>query len=694
MKFHSSVSRLVVPALPPLRLWLPPTLAALALNAVHADGTNTNAPVAGEPHVMDRTVITGTPLSRTLFELATPVSVLADQELAIRTQSTLGETVANLPGVSSTYYGPNASRPVIRGLDGDHIRVLENGIGLIDASATSVDHAVSSDPLTIRRVEVVRGPATLLYGSSAVGGVVNVINNRIPDQAILVPVTGAIEGRYGSADDQKSGSGLIEGGAGHFAYHLDGFTRSTSDLRIPDFARSERLRVSDPLPPGTAEARDFLPNSASQSDGGAGGVSYVWDKGHVGASFSGFNSAYGTVAEPDVTIRLHQRRVDVAGEIDAPSESINAIKFKLGLSDYRHTEYEGADPGTVFNNRGYDGRVELLHAQLGRFEGAVGFQTQRSDFSALGEEAFLPPTSTLVNSAFVFEEVNFDPVRFQFGGRFDYQTVDADADPAFGPAASRDFLTGSGSAGIVYTFLEHYAAALSVAYTQRAPNYQELYANGPHLATDAFEVGDRTLGAEDSLGLDFSLRRKEGPVTGSIGAFYNRFERFIALAPTGVTDPTFNVPVYDYTGVPAEFYGTEAELVFHLIDTAVRKVHFDMRADWLEARNRVTGEPLPRISPLRYGAGVTYDEGGFTARLETLRYEPQSRVAVGETPTDGYTQLNASVSYSTPVGHTTLTLFVRGTNLLNEDERNHVSFLKDLAPLAGRGALIGAQLKF
>ncbi len=667
-------------------------LAALTLNAAHAEGTN--APTAGEPHVMDRTVITGTPLSRTLFELATPVSVLSDQELAIRTQSTLGETVAALPGVSSTYYGPNASRPVIRGLDGDHIRVLENGIGLIDASATSVDHAVSSDPLTIRRVEVVRGPATLLYGSSAVGGAVNVINNRIPDERITSSVTGAIEGRYGSADNSTSGSGIIEGGAGNFAYHLDGFTRSTSDLSIPGFARSERLRASDPLPPGTMEARDFLPNSASQSDGGAAGLSYIWDKGHVGASVSGFNTAYGTVAEPDVTIRLHQRRVDVAGEIDAPSESINAIKFKLGLSDYRHTEYEGPDPGTVFNNRGYDGRVELLHAQLGRFEGAVGFQSQRSDFSALGEEAFLPPTSTLVNSAFVFEEVNFDPVRLQFGGRFDYQTVDADADPAFGPAASHNFATGSGSAGIVYTFHEHYAAALSVAYTQRAPNYQELYADGPHLATDAFEVGDRRLGIEESLGLDFSLRRKEGRITGSIGAFYNRFERFIALVPTGVNDPNFQVPIYDYTGVPAEFYGTEAELVLHLVDTAQRKVHLDVRTDWLEARNRATGEPLPRISPLRYGGGVSYDEGGFGARLEALRYEPQSQVAAGETPSAGYTQLNASVSYSTPVGHTTLTLFLRGTNLLNQEERNQVSFLKDLAPLPGRGAVAGAQLRF
>ena len=677
----------------------PLLLAALAIaSTAHAadpaPASPTNTPAAGEPIVMDRQVITGTPLQRTLFELATPVSVLADEELAVRLQPTLGETLNTLPGVNSTYYGPNASRPVIRGLDGDHIRILENGVGLIDASATSVDHAVGTDPLTIRRIEVVRGPAALLYGSAAVGGVVNVINNRIPDERIKSPITGAIEGRYGSADDLRSGGGLIEGGSKGLAYHLDGFARESDDLRIPGFARSERRRALDPLPPGETEAQDKLPNSQGKADGGAAGLSYVWDKGHVGASVSGFNNVYGTVAEEDVTIRLHQRRVDVAGEFIAPSQRINKLTYKLGLSDYRHTEYEGAATGTVFNNRGYDGRVELLHAPLGRFEGAVGFETQRSDFSALGEEGFLPPTSMLVNSGFVFEEVDFDPVRFQFGGRFDYQTVSAEADPDFGPAASRDFPTGSGSAGVVYTFLQDYAAALSAAYTQRAPNYQELYADGAHIATAAFEVGDRNLGVESSVGLDLSLRKRAGRVTGSLGGFYNRFDQFITLTPTGLIDPEAGVPIYNYVGRPAEFYGAESELVFHLLDTEPHKVHLDVRADWLEARDRDTGEPLPRISPLRFGGGVSYDFGNFGARLEVLRYASQSRVSAGELPTDSYTMLNASVTYTAKVGAVTLNFFARGANLLDQEARNHVSFLKDLAPLAGRGAVVGVRASF
>jgi len=652
-------------------------------------------PVAtDEPIQLQKVIVTGTPMERTLFDLATPASVLADRELAVRLQPTLGETLNTLPGVGSTSFGPNASRPVIRGLDGDHIRILENGVGLIDASATSVDHAVGTDPLTIRSVEVVRGPAALLYGPAAVGGVVNVINNRIPDARIGKAVTGAIEGRYGSADESRSGGAVIEGGSRGFAYHLDGFTRESGDLRIPGFARSERLRALEPLAPGETEAEDRLPNSQGKADGGAVGLSYVWDKGHVGASVSGFNNVYGTVAEEDVTIRLHQRRVDVAGEFIAPSEKINKITYKLGLSDYRHTEYEGPTAGTVFENRGLDGRSELLHAPFGRLQGAIGFEIQRSDFSALGAEGFLPKTSSAIDSGFFFEELDLDPVRFQFGGRVDHNGVEAAADPAFGPAASRDITTGSGSGGVVYTFLENYAAALTAAYTQRAPNYQELYADGPHMATRADEVGDRNLGVEDSVGLDFSLRRRAGRVTGNIGVFYHRFDRFISLMPTGTTDAASGLPIYAYEGVPAEFYGAEAEVVFHLVDSEKQKLHLDLRPDRLEARDRSTGPPLPRVSPMRFGGGLRYDPGPFGARIDVLHHEAQDRLAAGELPTDGYTMVDATVTYRFTWTGVQFDLMARGVNLLDQEARNHVSFLKDIAPLGGRGATVSLRASF
>ncbi len=688
--FVSSV-RPAVWRVPILFLSIQGASAAAALQAPPASGSTTNHVHAEDVVHLDRVVITASPLGRTLFELAAPVTVLADEDLAFRQQSTIGETLALQPGITSTYFGPNASRPVIRGLDGDRIRILQNGVGTLDASGTSVDHAVSSDPLTIKSVEVVRGPASLLYGSSAVGGVVNVIDNRIPDVRLGSPVTGTVEGRYGSADSLRSGGAVVEGGHKGWNYHLDGFVRESEDLRIPGFARSERLRQLDPQP---TEAENRLPNSAGKADGGAFGGSYVGEKGWLGASVSGFNNRYGTVAEPDVTIRMHQRRVDFAGEATEPFEKIKAIRFKLGLSDYKHTEYEGPDVGTVFKNSGYDGRLEATHASLGPFEGVVGFQSQLSNFSALGDEAFLPPTETLVNSGFLFEEVKLGKFRFEFGARMDHQNVTSSDDPNFGPGQSRDFTTGSGSAGIVYTPTEAWATALSLAYTQRAPNYQELFANGPHLATHAFEVGDATLGREHSLGLDLSVRKRTGFVTGSVGGFYNRFRNFIALSPTGALDPVNNLPVFTYGGVPAEFYGAEAEVLFHLIETKPRQLHLELRGDWLEASNRDTGESLPRIAPLRFGGALIFKEGSFRARLEALRTDYQGRVAANELPTDGHTLLNFGLSYGFGTGQVRWEAFAKGSNLLDEEIRGHSSFLKDIAPQAGRGATLGLRASF
>jgi iron complex outermembrane receptor protein len=662
----------------------------------------TNAPPAApgarsdaeNPTELPPTVVTASPLERTTFEAAAPVTVLSGEELNYKMAPTLGETLANEPGVNSTYYGPNASRPVIRGLDGDHIRLLQNGVGLIDASATSVDHAVSTDPLTLKKIEVVRGPAALMYGSTAVGGVVNLLNNRIPDSIISDPVTGVVEGRYGSVDNLRSGSGLAEGGYKGFNYHLDGFVRETDDLSIPGFARSARLRAADPLPPGETEAKDTLPNSQSKSDGGALGGSYVWDKGYVGASVSGFNDNYGTVAEEDVTIRMYERRVDFAGEFSEPFEKVHAIRYKFGLSDYKHTEYEGEETGTIFKSKGYDARLEVVHHKLGILEGAIGYQSTKFDFSALGDEAFLPKTDTFVNSLFLFEEIVFDPLRLQFGGRVDYQTVDASADRLFGPADSRTFVTGSGSVGIVYTPVTNYAIALSASYTQRAPNYQELYANGPHLATAAFEVGNRDLDVENSVGIDLSLRKQGGPITGSIGGFYNWFDHYITLIPTGVNDTNFDVQIFDYVGVPAEFYGTEGQVTFHLLDTEKHKVHLELQADYLHARNRETGEPLPRISPLRFGGNVVYEGKHFGARFEVMRYQKQDDVAANELPTDGYTMINVGADYRFEVGRLGFDIFAKGTNLLDEEARNHVSFLKDIAPMGGIGAVAGLRVVF
>ena len=342
-------------------------------------------------------VVTGNPLGAK--DLATPASVLTGKDLVLRRGSTLGETLDGLPGVSSTYFGPNANRPVIRGQDGDRIRVLGNGGASFDASSLSFDHAVPIDPLVVERVEVLRGPAALSYGGSAVGGVVNAIDNRIPREAVTA-VSGAFEGRLGGAAGERAASALVEGGGGALAWHADAFWRRTDDLSVPDFDR--------PLEDGSSERRNFIANSASRADGGALGGSFVWDAGYVGASVDTYRNDYGIVAEDDITIRMRRDRIALAGELRPRGGFFSALRAQGAGTDYRHQEIEGdGSVGTTFANDGSDARLEAVHRALalggGQLEGSFGLQYESSDFSALGEEAFVPSTHTRQQSVFVLE---------------------------------------------------------------------------------------------------------------------------------------------------------------------------------------------------------------------------------------------------------------------------------------------------
>ena len=363
----------------------PYTLALMAV-AVHAATAQAQVINKTSPATLPEVIVTGNPLGSDLFDLASPASVVRGEELFRLRRSTLGDTLDGLPGVAASGFGPNASRPVIRGLDGDRIRLLQNGTGMLDASSLSFDHAVSIDPLVIESAEVVRGPAALFYGGSAVGGVVNVIDNRIPQTAVK-GVSGRVEGRFGGADQEKAGAAVFEAGNGSLALHADVYSRDTDDLKIKGFARSARLRASDPQP---VEAYGTLPNSAAKSDGGSFGVSRTWADGYVGISRSQFNSVYGTVAEPTVSIDMQSSRWDVAGEVRELGTAIRALKFKAGKTDYEHTELDAGVPATVFRNKGHDMHLEATHGNLGPLKGAFGLQLTNFDFSALGAEAFVP----------------------------------------------------------------------------------------------------------------------------------------------------------------------------------------------------------------------------------------------------------------------------------------------------------------
>ena len=566
----------------------------------------------------------------TLFQQAQPTTLLQGKDLQLKLAPTLGETLNNEPGVSATSFGPGASRPIVRGLGEDRVRVMQNGTSVIDVSNVSPDHAVATDPLTIRSVEVVRGPATLLYGPNTIGGVVNVIDDRIPQERFTATYpTGKFETSVGSADELFSQAGALTWGAGPLVFHLDGFNRDTSDVDIPGDARSKAFRESDPLPVGTPETRGTLPNSATESKGAGLGAAYVWDKGYLGFSHSGVDSTYGTVAEPDVTIGLRQRRWDMRGAVYAPTPWIKEINYKLGYSDYDHTELEGSAVGTQFLIEGSNGRLELLHEKISMLEGALGYEYQQSEFSALGAEAFLPPVENQVNSLFFVEEMPLDKFRLQFGAHYDHQTNETQSTTAFGAGLAREFDGFSTSAALVYTPVDDYAVALSLAYTQRPPTYVELFANGPHLATGSHEA---------------------------------TFHLLEAVEAAPVTDSKSPVPATPAASDP------QLDLI--------------LRADYVNAEDRSTGEPIPRIPPLRASAALDYSIGQFDARLEGQYAFSQHRHADYELPTEACFLVNASISYELKLGGCDTTIYLKGTNLTNEEARQSTSFLKDIA--AGR----------
>jgi iron complex outermembrane receptor protein len=617
-------------------------------------------------------VVTASPDARSQGEVSVSTTVLDSRALQQQLAPTLGETLNQEPGISSTFFGPGASRPVIRGLGGDRIRILESGVGTGDASTTSPDHAVSVDPSSAERIEVVRGPATLLYGSSAIGGVVNLIDGRIPDSLPGQALTGTFDGRGASAADERGGDLTLNGGAGRMAWHLDALKRQTGDYR-------------------SGEGR--VANSALDADGGGAGVSYVGQQGYLGVAYGRFDTLYGSPAEEDVKIDLHQRRYDLEGKLDLPLSLLRGVKVRFGKTDYEHTELEGGEVGTRFLNDSWEGRVEALQQPFGPFTGSFGVQTSRRDFSAIGEESFVPPTRTDSRALFTLQELNRGALRYQVGLRYEAQTVDAtlpDLEP--GGVRNRDLNGLSGSFGLIWLPGDTWSTSLSLSRSVKLPNAEELFANGPHVATDAFEIGDPTLSRETNLGAEASLRRRAGRVTGELNLFVNRFDGFIYEQLTGEEED--DLQVIRFVQRDADFRGAELTGIFDLYHGEPDHVDVELGADYVRAELRDTGEPLPRIPPVRYRLALHYRGERFQGKLEGQRVQTQDRVASFETSTPGYTLVNATLSYRLFATHGVYDLVLRGTNLTDQLARNHVSFLKDVAPLPGRDFSLALRYAF
>jgi iron complex outermembrane receptor protein len=679
--------------------WLASVPARAAEDAVEVDASQSQTDAehssTGQSTDYDEIVITASPHPRRRFDVIQGTAVISHEDLDRALQATLGETLAELPGVSSSYFGPGASRPVIRGFEGPRVRVLQNGMGTLDASVTSPDHALAIDPLQAVRVEIIRGAGTLLYGSAAVGGVVNVDDGRIPTRLPDNHVEGDVRALYGTAAEDKSAGAGFTAALGPTALRAAGFFRSANDLSIPGFPVSSEFAA---LNPGTDRGPEgSVPNSDMESKGGTLGGSWIFDDGVLGAAYGVVDSNYGVASTPDelVRIALDQRRVDVLGEWNREFAVFDNARAQLAYASYEHDEIESGEAGTRFDNEAWEGRLELVQKEWKSLHGAAGFQFSSRDFAAAGEEVFIPPNETLMWGLFAVEEIHLDPFILEAGLRYEHQESRARA-----LGVDRSFDAVSFSAGAGWSPREDILFGLSVSRTERPPSAEELFSNGPHLATRGFDVGDPTLDEEKGLTLEATARRREGRITGGINVFYTHFDDFIFLESIGfadedgMLDPDGELIRREYRHSSADFYGGE----FQLAAEAIRRDPFtgvvNFALDYVHAEEKSNDEPLPRIPPLRFKAGIEGRSDYLDGRVEVWWVSEQDRIARFELPTDGYYLLNASLTLHPFADEHDVTLLVQGRNLTDQEARNHVSFVKDFVPLAGRDVRLALRVGF
>lgn len=678
-------------------------LAAQTPLGLPATGASPPAHPPDEIHRLDKLVVSAGLDHKAAFDLAQGTSVLTGEELHRLVQATLGETLNGIPGVASTYYGPGASRPIIRGLGGDRIRVLTSGIGALDAANVSPDHRSAVEPLFASRIEVLRGPSTLLYGSSAVGGAVNVINNNIPDTA---PEPGALRGaaeiRGGGPARERAAVISAGGGTPRFATHINALKQRTRDLRIPGVARIDSDAPAD-QPAGT------LPGSASETSSGSVGGTMFWGHGRAGGAISRSETEYGVPNGEDISIRMRQTRFDLEGSVTQPFGVFRSAKARLGAGDYTHSEVAGAATvNTTFTNKAWEGRLELAHAARGGVTGTIGLQGMRSDFAAEGEEVVTPPSLTQSGAVFALESLKLgEKVSVEIGGRVEGQKiklgrVSPELPMVTGYAARsgqiKKFAAPSGSVGLVVRPAKDWSIGANLAYTERVPTVQELFSNGPHGGTGTYEVGSAALGNEKSTGFDVSVRRRAGFVTGALSGFVNRFDGYIfeEKLPANALpmERTGELTPFQFVARNATFQGYEAELSFHLVDQSPRHVHLNVMTDYVRAEQTTDHQPLPRIPPRRHSVSLAYDDGRLGAEFEVRHAVRQNRFTEHESATPASTVLNLSVTYLIPTKRVSFEVFARGTNLTDEEVREHTSFLKEFAPQSGRGVLGGVRMTF
>lgn len=649
------------------------------------------------------------------LDMLAGTSVIQAEDLQRNAAGQIGDMLAKVPGVSASSFSPGASRPILRGFSGDRVRVLQDGIGSIDASNTSADHAVTIDPLTAERIEVLRGPAVLLYGSSAIGGAVNVLDKRIPrrvpDEAVHIDATAALDTAY---DLREGGASFDVPVSGNVAVHVDGSYRTTNDVEIPGFAASTGLRgdllaeaaAEEGIDPDHAahlrEAADVagtLPGSATTTWSLGSGLAWIGPGGSLGASVGYFDTSYGVPERPGlaheeaapgapegVSIGLQQLRADLRGSVDLGGGFFEQATTRWGYSDYKHVEYEGGEVGTTFLVQGVEGRVELIQRDRGGWKGSFGGQVMLRDFEAIGDEAFVPANTTRSLALFTLQEVALDPFEVELGAR--YERTDMTAD---GPGLTRGFDSLSAALGLAYSPAPGVRLGLNGSRAARAPSAEELFADGPHIATQQYEQGNPALRQETALGLEGYARATLGGAEFGVSVYRTWFDDFVYLQDTGALID--GLPVYANRQQGADHFGVEAEASFPLYRGDGFSLVADVQGDYVRA-TLADGSPVPRMPPLSLLGALEWQGDLFDARAEVQWFDRQGRVAALETPTDGFAMVNLSVAWKPLRGSDNVTVMLQADNLLDAEGRRHASFTKDFVPLAGRNLKLSLRSSF
>ncbi|MFJ7567292.1 TonB-dependent receptor [Herminiimonas sp. NPDC097707] len=633
-------------------------------------------------------VVTSTPFNNDEgAQILAPAKVLYGDELREKLGNSLGDTLSQELGVSASAFGAGASRPIIRGLEGPRVKILQNGMSVMDASSLSNDHAVGGEASTARQIEILRGPAALLYGSGAIGGVVNIINDRIPTVLNARP-TGETELRYGTVDRTKNMSLSVDGAAGDIGLHIDGNLRDADDYKIPG-----NVSLSDP-----ALGSGRLPNSFARANSIGFGASYIQDWGHIGASVGVNDDRYGIPTAERSFITLKQTRFDLEGLIREPFDNIESLRFKLGHTDYAHTEnLQDGTPATNFKNNALESRLELTHKPLAGWRGTFGLQTENSEFSALAVDGSGPETVPLTKTnsiaGFLLEERDFGPFRASAGARM--ESVKRTPDAVSG-LTQRDFNLGSYSLGGLWTFTPGYGLGATASVAQRAPAIEELYSNGPHESTATFDIGDANLTKETSRNFELSLQKTEGLVRWKANIFQNRVKNFIygrtdgtKVDEDGLAGGEFTQRFWSQNS--ATIRGAEAEISYNL-----RGEGWSLRGFADTSRGKLTGlDNLPLQPATRFGGEVGYRQGPWRSGVKILHAQQQDKLASFENfVTPSYTQVDANLSFTHNISSTQITWFAIVKNLLNEDIRLSTSVLREIAPLPGRNLIVGVRTSF